>query len=326
MSKKVLIVGGAGYLGGALTDVLAQTGHDFLVYDVLLYEESYRKPIPFVRGDVRDEPLLQRYLDWADEVIWLAALVGDPACALNESLTRAINVTSVEYLRDHFKGPIVYVSTCSVYGAAETELNEESELNPLSLYAQTKLEAERVLQGSRATIFRLGTLYGVSDVHSRIRFDLVVNTLVMRAALHRKISVYGGMQYRPLVHVRDVADLIASCIDAPRVGLYNVHAENMTIATIADHIVGHFPDVQVDRGETLFQDNRNYRVSSDKARTELNFVAKYSVQDGIKELKQLIEEGRIKDSFITRFSNYLYLRPLITEYQSPLGKVVTMNL
>ncbi|KKU12535.1 MAG: NAD-dependent epimerase/dehydratase, partial [Parcubacteria group bacterium GW2011_GWC2_45_7] len=100
---KILIVGGAGYLGGALTDILMQSPHEILVYDLLLYEESYRKQIPFVRGDVRDYEKLQKHLDWADAVVWLAALVGDPACALNEELTFDVNKRSLEYLKDHFR-------------------------------------------------------------------------------------------------------------------------------------------------------------------------------------------------------------------------------
>ena len=314
-------------MGGALTDILKDLEHEILVYDILLYEESYRKQVPFGRGDVRDYEKLQKYLDWADTVVWLAALVGDPACALNEKLTLDINKHSLEYLKDHFHGRILFMSSCSVYGASGDTLTETSVLNPLSLYAKTKLWGEEILTShSGALIFRLGTLYGVSDHFSRIRFDLVVNTLTMRAALHKKISVFGGAQYRPLLHVRDAAATIAKVLDQPQTGIYNLHSENVTILQVAERIKTHFPDVEMEITDAKFQDDRDYRVSSDKAKVELGFDPKLNVDDGIRELKALLEEERIKDSFTTRFSNYLYLKPLLSEYQSPLGKIVKWNL
>lgn len=322
----ILIVGGAGYLGGAITDLLMQSEHSILVYDILLYEETYRKPVPFVCGDVREREKLKRYLEWADVVIWLAALVGDPACGLNEFLTKEINTNSVQYLRDTFKGRIIYISTCSVYGVADTVLDEKSQLNPLSLYAKTKLQSEEILADTNSLIFRLGTLYGVGDKFSRIRFDLVVNTLVMRAIVHGKISIFGGEQYRPLLHVRDVASVICNAFEETHTGIYNLHSENATIIKIAEHVKKYFPVLQIEMADVSFEDNRNYRVSSKKAKMELNFKPVLTIADGIRELKQLFEEGRVKNSFLTRFSNYLYLRPLLYEYKSPLGKVLKSNV
>ena len=324
---KVLLVGAAGYLGGALTDILVQSPHEIIVYDILLYEESYRKNVPFVRGDVRDKERLRTYFDWADTVVWLAALVGDPACALNPELTFDINEGSLEYLKNNFHGQIIFMSSCSVYGASGYVLTETSSLNPLSLYAQTKLRGEEILSTHPgALIFRLGTLFGVSDTFSRIRFDLVVNTLVMRAALHKKISVFGGAQYRPLLHVRDAAVAIVDVLNKPQTGIYNLHSENATILQVAEHIKVYFPDMAVEITEENFQDNRDYRVSSDKAKGDFGFNPQLTIDDGICELRTLLEEGRIKDSFTTRFSNYLYLRPLLSEYQSPLGRVIRHNL
>lgn len=322
----ILIVGGAGYLGGAVTDILMKSKYDILVYDILLYEETYRKQVPFVYGDVRDREKLKVHLDWADVVIWLAALVGDPACALNESLTKEINTNSVRYLRDNFKGCIIYVSTCSVYGAQDELLDEESPLNPLSLYAKTKLWSEKVLTDTNALIFRLGTLYGISDEFSRIRFDLVVNTLVMRAISHGKINVFGGGQYRPLLHVRDAASAICNAVEKTNTGIYNMHSENITIIEIAELMRKTFPALQVEIEDVTFQDSRNYRVSSERAKKELAFRPVLTIESGIKELKTLLEEGRVKNSFLTRFSNYLYLKPLLSEYSSPLGKVIKFNI
>jgi nucleoside-diphosphate-sugar epimerase len=322
----ILIVGGAGYLGGAVTDLLANSAHNLLVYDVLLYEETYRKKVPFVYGDIRDRGRLKKYLDWADVVVWLAALVGDPACTLDEALTVEINRNSLQFLKDAFKGRIIFMSTCSVYGAQNDLLDETSPLNPLSLYAQTKQCAEEILADANALIFRLGTLHGISDQFSRIRFDLVVNTLVMRAYVHNKINVFGGEQYRPMLHVRDAARAIVQALSVPNTGIYNLRSENTTILDIAKLVKDHFPGVHLKITEAQFEDNRNYRVSCDKARDELGFDPIMTIEDGIKELKEFLEAGRVKNSFLTRFSNYLYLRPLITEYHSPLGKVIKHDL
>ena len=159
----VLVVGGAGYLGGAVTDLLMDSQYNVRVYDSLLYEEEYRKPVDFVFGDVRDAVLLKPQLQWADVVVWLAAIVGDGACAADPELTVDVNEGSVVWLVRNFDRRIIFTSTCSVYGANEGVLDEDSPLNPLSLYARTKLNAERHLANSPAIIFRLGTLFGVAD-------------------------------------------------------------------------------------------------------------------------------------------------------------------
>jgi nucleoside-diphosphate-sugar epimerase len=162
---RILITGGAGYVGGWLTDRAIEAGHDVRVHDLLLYEDRYLKDIPFVAGDVLDRERLAPHLEWADTVVWLAGLVGDPACALEPVLTRKINIDSVQSLCEDFSGRIIFPSTCSVYGAQDTELDEHSPTQPLSLYAESKLEAERILTERRpdSLILRLATLAGVGD-------------------------------------------------------------------------------------------------------------------------------------------------------------------
>ena len=152
-------------------------------------------------------------LDKNDAVIWLAALVGDGACAINPELTFEINAESVRFLAQNFKKRIVFLSTCSVYGAQEGLLDETSTINPLSEYASSKVQAEEYLQDSNAIIFRLGTLFGISDEFSRIRLDLVVNILVTKAFTEGKLTVFGGDQWRPLLHVTDVANAISHTIE-----------------------------------------------------------------------------------------------------------------
>ncbi len=304
---KVLVVGGAGYVGGAVTDLLMETDHEFRVYDALLYEESYRKPVDFIYGDVRDTEKLKLHLRWADAVIWLAAIVGDGACALNPDISIAVNQESVRWLAENFDGRIVFLSTCSVYGAQDAVLDEQAPTNPLSVYAVTKLAAEGYLQGKNAIIFRLGTLFGVGDLFSRIRLDLVVNTLTVRAYRHGKITVYGGDQFRPLLHVRDAAQAVVDALEQPHTGVFNLHRQNVRIIDLAYQVRNHFPDLVIEQTPMYFQDTRNYRVTSEKAQRILGFKPRYSIDDGIEEIKELLESHRLKDIDSPRYTNQAFL-------------------
>jgi nucleoside-diphosphate-sugar epimerase len=303
----VLVVGGAGYVGGAVTDLLQKSGHDVRVYDALLYEESYRKPVDFVYGDVRDPDRLRPHLDWADAVVWLAALVGDPACALHPDISVAINQEAVAYLAAHFDGRIVFMSTCSVYGAQARTLDESSPTAPLSVYASTKLQAEKYLAAKNAIIFRLGTLFGIGDTFARIRFDLVVNTLTLRAHKLGTITVHGGEQFRPLLHVRDAAAAVVENITTTNIGIYNLRKENVQILDLAEQVRRHFPGVVIERSAMEIADGRNYRVAGEKATHMLGFRPIYSIDDGIEEIKSLLECGRLRDVDNPRYTNQTYL-------------------
>jgi len=304
---KVLVTGGAGYVGGAVTDLLLESEHHARVYDALLYEETYRKPVDFVYGDVRDRERLRAHLEWADAVVWLAALVGDAACALNPDVSIAINQEPVRWLAENFDGRIVFLSTCSVYGAQDGVLDESSPTNPLSVYAVTKLAAERYLANKNALIFRLGTLFGVGDLFSRIRLDLVVNILTVRAHRFGKITVYGGDQFRPLLHVRDAARGIVDNLATDHAGVFNLHHQNVRIIDLAHQVRNHFPDLVIEQTERKFEDTRNYRVSSDKAKTVLEFVSMYSIDEGIEEIKALLDSRRLKDVDNPRYTNQKFL-------------------
>lgn len=311
---KILITGGAGYIGGALTDILQNTKHSVKVYDSLLYEESYRKDVDFVFGDVRDTGKLSKLVKWADAVVWLAALVGDGACALNPDIAFDVNERSLKWLSKYSDKRIIFTSTCSVYGAQNKELDESSPVNPLSVYASSKLKAEQHLKGKNALIFRLGTLFGISDRFSRIRLDLVVNTLTVRAYKDKVLKVFGGKQYRPLLHVRDSARAIFENLDDQHTGIFNLNSENINILDLSMKIKKHFPKVKIITQKLKFEDSRNYRVQTTKAEKVLNFQSKYTVDQGIKELKQLLEKNRIVDvnnprygnqTFLTKFNNHL---------------------
>lgn len=301
---KTLVVGGAGYIGGALTDMLEG---EFRVYDNLLFEEAYLKDVPFVFGDIRERDKLKEQLDWADAVVWLAAMVGDGACAINPELTEELNQESVKWLSENFNGRIIFMSTCSVYGARDGELVESSPTNPLSAYAVTKLAAEAYLKDKNAIIFRLGTLFGLGDKYSRIRLDLVLNTLSVKATTEGKLKVFGGNQYRPLLHVKDAARAIADNLRPPRTGIFNLHKENVKILDLAYQVQEFAPRVKIEVVDTTFEDSRNYQVSSDKAWEELGFYPKYSARNGIEEVMALVASGRIKDVNNPRYSNHGFL-------------------
>jgi len=304
---RVLVVGGSGYIGGGVVDLLLEGGHDVRVFDALLYEEVYRKPVPFTFGDVRDADALAPHLRWAECVIWLAALVGDGACALNPDVAETINHESVRWLSQNYDGRIIFMSTCSVYGAQDTELDETSPTNPLSIYAVTKLEAEAELAKKNAIVFRLGTVFGVGDLYSRIRLDLVVNVLVVRACTEGKVRVFGGAQFRPLLHVKDAAHAVVENIATPHRGVYNLHRQNVRIVDLAYQVRNHFPDLTIEQTEMAFQDARNYRVKSDKAVATLGFRPRYSIDHGIEEVKALVEQHRIRDLDNPRFTNQSFL-------------------
>jgi len=308
MALNVLVVGGAGYVGGAVTDALVRAGYSTRVYDALLYEESYRKPVDFVFGDVRDEDRLLPYVRWADAVVWLAAIVGDGACQLNPEVTIDVNQEAVAWLTRHFDRRIIFMSTCSVYGAQDkVELDEDAPTAPLSVYAATKLAAEAYLRDSKALTFRLGTLFGVGDEFSRIRLDLVVNTLTVRAWQSGKITVFGGDQFRPLLHVMDVAQAVVSNIETSATGVFNLHRQNVRIVDLAYQLRNHFPDLVIEQTPMKFQDSRNYRVRSDKAYQLLGFRASHSIDQGIEEMKYLVENHRIKDLLNPRYTNQAFL-------------------
>jgi nucleoside-diphosphate-sugar epimerase len=303
----VLVVGGAGYVGGGIVDKLKEN-HNVTVFDSLIYEESYRKNVNFVYGDIRDKDKLLSVLNKNDAVIWLAALVGDGACSINPELTFEINSESVKFLAENFKKRIVFLSTCSVYGAQDGMLDETSSINPLSEYASSKVQAEEYLQNSDAIIFRLGTLFGISDEFSRIRLDLVVNILVTKALTEGKLTVFGGEQWRPLLHVNDVANAINHTLEDGVTGIFNLHYKNFKIIDIANEIIQKVPSAIIETTPMKFQDARNYQVSSQKLFNSTGFKAEVDLKSGIQEVFDLISNNRIKDVNHIRYSNQNYLK------------------
>ena len=308
MKKKILVVGGAGYVGGVIVDLLLlKKKYEVTVFDNLLYESSYRKDCNFIYGDIRDKKFYNSSLNKYDVIVWLAALVGDGACSINPDLTNEINYLTLKKLCKVYNKRIIFISTCSVYGAQHGILHEKSSVNPLSHYATSKLKCESILKNKNSIIFRLGTLFGVSDNYSRIRMDLVVNTLSAKAFFEKKMSVFGGEQYRPLLHVKDVARAIEIAIRSSKKGIFNLSYKNMKIIDIAKEIQKHFKNSRIIKTKIKFQDARNYKVSNSKAFKELSFKAIYNLKYGILELKKLLYEKRIKNFNDPRYTNQKYL-------------------
>jgi nucleoside-diphosphate-sugar epimerase len=302
----ILVVGGAGFVGGALTDVLLSYNHHVRVFDSLLYEDSYLKPFAFARGDVRDTDALRPQLLWADCVVWLAARVAEATCDLDPVIAEQVNVGAVQALCAGFDGRIIFTSTSAVYGRSAEILDERSALGPRTLYSRTKALAEQELQRKNAIAFRLGTLFGLGDQFSRPRFDLVVNTMALAAATKRRITVFGGAQYRPFLHVKDAADAILRAVHGSETGVFNLSAENLRIADLGLRLLDHFPDLTIETKPERGQ-SESYRMSSEKARELLGFAPRRSIDDGIVEIRELVESGRIPDLDNPRFRNHLFL-------------------
>jgi len=295
----VLIVGGAGYLGSHVVRALAAIGEQVTVLDNLTYQDEYRWPADFVFGDVTDSELVDRQVRRHDGVVWLAAIVGDAACAADPARAIAVNQESVKALIGCGK-PIVFTSSCSVYGVNGGEAHEDAPLKPLSVYAETKIKAEGYLRDERAAILRLGTLHGASE---RMRFDLVVNAMTRDAVEQGLVQVYGGHQRRPLLAVGDAADFIALQImsEVGQTGVCNVSGENLTIAQVGER-VSRLTGADLNLIAAESEDRRDYEVSTRKARA-YGFDPARSVDDSIRDISGLLRSGRIKDPYAPRYTN-----------------------
>ena len=312
---KILITGGAGYLGSLLSLHMTKAGHDVRVLDALLYGgESLlglvgQKNFEFQRGDLRDPKAVKAALEGVDSVVHLASIVGDPACAKDPDLAREVNLKASLDLIDAAQrakvSRFVFASTCSNYGKMrDTSVlaTEESELHPVSLYAETKVGVEQQLLGlpkepMAGTVMRFSTLYGLSP---RMRFDLTVNEFVMEMLLHRKLVVYGEQFWRPYVHVRDAARAVAMVLESRSElvagQVFNVGdtRENYRKADLLELIRERVPDAEV-QSVPKAEDPRDYRVSFERIRQRLDYSITRRVKDGIGEIAMALEAGLIDD-------------------------------
>jgi nucleoside-diphosphate-sugar epimerase len=266
-----------------------------------------------VRADVRDRDALRPLLEGVAGVVHLAAIVGDPAGRRDPELTRAVNVDASTGLaglaRDAGVGHFVFVSTCSNYGISDPDVlvGEDHPLNPVSLYAETKVEVERFLAAQSDlpwTVLRLATVYGVAP---RMRFDLTVNQFTAEAYIDRVLKIYGEQFWRPYVHVEDVASAVHLALGSPDRALgrsFNVggDGENYTKRMMYELLKERLPDLRVEWVD-VDEDPRSYRVSFDRVRDELGFEVAWRVPAGMDQLLRHLELGAFPDPAGERFRN-----------------------
>ena len=311
----VLVTGGAGYLGSILCDQLTRSGQRVRALDSLMHGGrsllglAGREGFEFLRGDLRDPKTVRFALRGVQAVVHLAAIVGDPACAKQPELARAVNETaSLDLLaaaQDAGVARFVFASTCSNYGRMlDTSVlaTEEHELRPVSLYAESKVAVERALLALppaplAATVLRLSTLYGLSP---RMRFDLTVNEFTMELSVRRKLVVFGEQFWRPYVHVRDAARAFAMTLEAPPEAVarqvFNVGdtKENYRKADLLELMGERIPGAEVQRVHKS-EDPRDYRVSFERIQEQLGFSVTRRVADGIDEMIAALESGLIEN-------------------------------
>ncbi|HKY31259.1 MAG TPA: NAD-dependent epimerase/dehydratase family protein [Candidatus Polarisedimenticolia bacterium] len=319
--RRVLVIGGAGYIGSVLCRQLLEQGYSVRVLDALLYGKDSLTDLEqdprfeLIVGDSRDIGSVFSAMLGADAVVHLGELVGDPACALDEKLTLEINLAATRMLAEAARGygvkRFIYASSCSVYGLNEELLDESSELNPVSLYARAKIGSETALldlndESFHPVILRLSTVFGLSP---RPRFDLVVNLLAAKAAREGEVTVFGGSQWRPFVHVSDVARAMVCCLQAPlesvKGQVFNVGSDdhNYSIQQIGEMAHSLVPSSRLVSEEDS-ADRRNYRVSFAKIRTVLGFTCHRTVESGMREIIGALNDGRIRDHRLARYSNH----------------------
>ena len=324
----VLVTGGAGYIGNILVEKLLDRGYKVRVLDLMLFGDNALEPLKdnenleIMRGDIRHIRDLTYAIKGVNTVIHLAGIVGDPACSVNEQATQSVNVEAtkaiMEICKYHGVERIIFASSCSVYGASKLPwVNEGSFLNPVSLYAKSKIDSEQIILNSanyfdkdRITpvILRFATVFGWSR---RMRFDIVVNLLTAKAIIDKEITIYGGDQYRPFVHVQDVADACIAAFEAEKElvdrQIFNVGDNdlNYRISEVGETVAKIVPDAEV-KYIKYKEDDRTYRVSFDKINYVLGWKAKWGLEDGIKEMKKMIEELGIRDYRKDKYRNSTY--------------------
>ena len=321
--RRVLLVGGAGYIGSVLSRRLLELGWGVRVLDALIYGNGASLSglvddpgFSFIRGNFLEPAVADAALEGISDVVLLASLVGDPICKKYPELAKRVNLTGSQELFSRLHGrtinKFVFLSTCSNYGLREDDslADENSELNPVSLYAETKVAFEKFVLKELPgidfcpTLLRVATAYGASP---RMRFDLTVNEFTRELALMRELLVYDQDTWRPYCHVQDISNIIIKVLTAPKAKVrgqvFNVGAtsENFTKRMLVDEILKHLPQSKVEYKTGGF-DPRNYRVAFDKVQKTLGFANQMSVPAFVPRLIAAVQggvfaEAETRDSF-----------------------------
>jgi nucleoside-diphosphate-sugar epimerase len=324
MRKNILVIGGAGYIGSALLPKLLDRGYHVRLLDLFLFGKEPianvigHHNLEIVHADFRHVDKIVQAMNGMDEVIHLGAIVGDPACSVDRELTVEVNLMAVRMIAEVAKGSGIrrfcFASTCSVYGASDEILDEWSHLNPLSLYARSKLASEKVLmqmadEHFSPVVLRFGTVYGLSG---RTRFDLVINLLTAKAVKEGTITVFGEGQWRPFLHVSDAALALLKAVEAPmdliHAQVFNVgsNEQNYQLGDAAHIIQSFVPRAKVvDMGADT--DFRNYRVDFSKIKKMLSFTPEWTLEKGVQQVIEAFEKGDVRDYRSSKYSNVKFL-------------------
>jgi len=320
--KRVLVTGGAGYIGSVLVRKLLKKDYNVTILDRLVFgmdslnEIADNPNLNIIVGDIRHIEDIFKATKNIDTVIHLAALVGDKACELNEDITVQINLESTRLLLKICElqnvKKVIFASTASVYGFSDKVLGEDSqELKPCSLYAKTKLLSENeILKNNNmiTTVLRLSTVHGLSP---RMRFDLVVNILTAKACVDKEIKIFGGEQWRPFIHVDDVAMAFIKCLETKDhiidKQIFNVgsNTQNFQITNVGDKVKELIPGTKILTVKEEI-DKRNYRVNFNKISKLLDFNLTKTINDTILEIQQSIENKTIINYKDDKYYNGLY--------------------
>lgn len=317
MIKNVLVTGGAGYVGSVLIPKLLKNGYQVKVVDLYIYGDDVLEQVKDhpnlkqIKGDIRDKALLEKELIGVEAVIHLACISNDPSYELNSDLGKSINYDALVLLGDLSKKAgvkrFIYASSSSVYGIKEEEnVTEEMPLEPLTDYSKYKALGEKYLLGLRESgfvvlVLRPATVCGYSP---RLRLDLSVNILTNHAVNKGKITIFGGEQKRPNIHIDDVTDLYVKALEYPDEKIdgkiFNAGYDNMKMREIAASVKSVVSQkMEMKNLETITtptDDNRSYHISSEKIKRELGFEAKRSVEDAVSDLCDAFKAGKIPDS------------------------------
>jgi nucleoside-diphosphate-sugar epimerase len=308
-TRRILITGGAGYVGAMLVPRLLELGHSITVLDLMLYGDDVidaHDRLTMIKGDLRDRELLARSLVGHDTVIHLACISNDPSFELDPTLGKSINLDAfrplVETSRDAGVRRFIYASSSSVYGVKdEPNVTEDMPLEPLTDYSKFKAECEQILSEYQSPTFTTVTIRPatVCGYSRRQRLDVVVNILSNLAYHTRKISIFGGSQLRPNIHIADMVEAYVALLDAPNDVIagqvFNAGYENQSVeelAVLVREVMG--DDVQL--VQTPTDDNRSYHISSARIRDVLGFVPKHSIRDAVVDMKSAFDAGLLPDS------------------------------
>jgi nucleoside-diphosphate-sugar epimerase len=328
---RVLVTGGAGYVGTVLVELLLKKGYKVNVLDTFWFwdsPEEFVKAIKagnnpnlrIIKGDLRNKSDIRKSLEGVESVIHLACVSNDPSADLDPKFTHSVNydgsLNMIDLAKEKGVKRFIYASTSSVYGIKkEPNVTEELELEPLTQYSKLKVEIEHYLMYRlddkfKGVIIRPSTISGYSP---RMRFDLVVNILASSAITKGKIKVFGGEQLRPLIHIKDMASLYELLLRVPiekiHRKIFNAGYGNLKVIEIANLVKEVMGDIPVEVVPT--DDLRSYHVCSDKIKNELGFMPEHTIKESIIEMKKVLESKKIKDVDDDAYHNIKRMKKII---------------